>query len=390
MNSLCRLWMALLVSTLLLAACAPSLTPNPTAAPSNPTAAPTAAPVKPATQPTAAPTSVPAAKPTTAPAAKPAASPAAAAIAVASPAAAFPVTIEHKFGRTTIPAEPRRVVTVGYSDHDTALALGIKPVGVREWYGKQPYATWPWAQDELGDATPAVLPTGELDFEQIAALRPDLILGVYSGLTQDEYARLSAIAPTVAQSGQYANYATPWQEMARVIGRALGRPERAEQRIADIQERFVRARSAYPEFGRMSGVAAYSFRPGEFGVYGPGDPRTEFLAALGFKLPADVAALVPADSFFTTVSAEQLRLLDRDVLVWFTLTPSEPPAIEALPLYQGLRVAREGRDVFLGGDSPLSGALSFSSVLSLPYAIDGLVPQLAAAADGDPATRVGP
>ena len=37
-------------------------------------------------------------------------------------------------------------------------------------------------------------------------------------------------------------------------------------------------------------------------------------------------------------------------------------------------------------DPELSGALTFSTVLSIPFAIDGLVPQIAAAVDGDPAT----
>ena len=38
-------------------------------------------------------------------------------------------------------------------------------------------------------------------------------------------------------------------------------------------------------------------------------------------------------------------------------------------------------------DQTLSGALTWSTVLSIPLAIDRLVPQLAAAVDGDPATR---
>lgn len=58
-------------------------------------------------------------------------------------------------------------------------------------------------------------------------------------------------------------------------------------------------------------------------------------------------------------------------------------------LYQGLRVAREGRDLFLT-DPVLSGALTYSTALSIPYAIDGLVPRLAAAVDGDPATEPEP
>lgn len=45
--------------------------------------------------------------------------------------------------------------------------------------------------------------------------------------------------------------------------------------------------------------------------------------------------------------------------------------------------------VFLGsGDQEtLAAAVGFSTVLSLPYALEGLLPMLAAAIDGDPATR---
>ncbi|UUZ61355.1 hypothetical protein [Nocardioides sp. B-3] len=42
---------------------------------------------------------------------------------------AYPVTIEHAFGETTINEEPARVATLGWTDHDHALALGVVPVG---------------------------------------------------------------------------------------------------------------------------------------------------------------------------------------------------------------------------------------------------------------------
>src|SRR4051794_24791746 len=71
--------------------------------------------------------------------------------------AAFPVTVQHRYGATTIAKAPRRIVTVGSTEQDVVLSLGEKPIGVTEWYGDQPSATWPWAQAALGDAKPAVL-----------------------------------------------------------------------------------------------------------------------------------------------------------------------------------------------------------------------------------------
>ena len=38
--------------------------------------------------------------------------------------------------------------------------------------------------------------------------------------------------------------------------------------------------------------------------------------------------------------------------------------------------------------SPLAGASSFVTALTLPYLLDNLVPMLASAVDGDPATKV--
>src|SRR5215218_2340246 len=111
--------------------------------------------------------------------------------------AAFPVTIEHKYGSSTIDAQPTRVVTGGFSDQDALLALGVIPVGIRDWYGDQPNAVWPWATAALGAAEPEVLSSSELNYEQIRALDPDLIVGLTSGMTEEEYGTLSQIAPTI-------------------------------------------------------------------------------------------------------------------------------------------------------------------------------------------------
>ena len=112
--------------------------------------------------------------------------------------AAFPADVEHKFGSTTVPAQPERIAVVGLTEQDTVLALGHKPIATTEWYGDQPDAVWPWAQDELGDAKPTVLSNADgFQFEKIAALRPDLIIGNNAGMQRADYEKLSKLAPTV-------------------------------------------------------------------------------------------------------------------------------------------------------------------------------------------------
>jgi ABC-type Fe3+-hydroxamate transport system substrate-binding protein len=64
------------------------------------------------------------------------------------------------------------------------------------------YAVWPWARAALGDSKPTVLHTDDgFDFEAIAELRPDLIMGVSSGMTEGDYDKLSRLAPTIAHPG---------------------------------------------------------------------------------------------------------------------------------------------------------------------------------------------
>src|SRR4051794_27605764 len=136
---------------------------------------------------------------------------------------AFPVTVEHQYGETVVPAEPQRVVSVGVTEQDVLLQLGVVPVAVTEWYGEQPDATWPWAHDLLDGAHPEVLHTGDgLEFERIAALDPDLIVGTNAGLTKKDYQLLSAIAPTIAGVEGATDYFSPWQDQVLQIARGLG------------------------------------------------------------------------------------------------------------------------------------------------------------------------
>ena len=58
---------------------------------------------------------------------------------------AFPVTLEHKYGSTTLEKAPARVVCVGLTEQDALLALGIVPLAVTKWFGDAPGYIFPWA-----------------------------------------------------------------------------------------------------------------------------------------------------------------------------------------------------------------------------------------------------
>lgn len=300
-------------------------------------------------------------------------------------AAAFPARIVHKFGTTEVERAPRRVVCVGLVEQDTLLALGIVPVGTTKWFGDAPGCVFPWAADELGDAAlPTVLDaTNGIPVEEVAALAPDLILGVYSGMTRAEYDLLAKLAPTVAQPGEYVDYGTPWDETALMIGTAVGRPRAAQELVDTVNDRIDRDAAAHPEF---AGLTAAVVTPWEgLFVYGPEDPRGRMLARLGFAFP-DQLLDEGSDEFGWSLSAENTSALDRiGVAVWLGLDGAESGITR---LWERTRAHREGRWLDIGeADGAYYVAHSMVTPLSIPYVLDRYVPQLAAAVDGDPATE---
>jgi iron complex transport system substrate-binding protein len=298
----------------------------------------------------------------------------------------FPVEVEHALGTTVVPAEPVRVVTVGVTEQDTVLAVGVVPVGVTEWYGEQPFATWPWAQDELGDAEPEVLSASDgLQYERIAALEPDLIIGTNAGLDEESYALLAAIAPTIAHPVGAALYFSPWDDQARLIGQALGRAAQMDAVIADIDAQFAAAAAEHPEFADTDVVFLQNaFSDGSAIAYQDG-LSTAFLTDLGFAIPAAIDEY-EQEGGQAYIPLERLAVLDEaDVLVWGTEVPEDRDALEAEPVYAALEAVQDGRLVFTDGIT--AGAIYFTSPLSLPFVLDHLVPALASTIAGEgPAT----
>lgn len=291
---------------------------------------------------------------------------------------AFPVNIPHKYGSTEITEAPRRVVTLGLSDQDAVLALGIKPVGVVDWFKERPYGKWPWTRARWGGDRPEIVgQRDEYNMEKIAALRPDVIIAQYSGMSREQYDTLSQIAPVVAQPKAYPDYLAPWQQMSRRIATALGAEGEMNRLIERIDRRFAEVRRNHPAWAKQTLVVADSFEPGVYSAFTGADPKAAFFKQMGFRLSDRIDRMAEPGMNVAELSAERLGLLDADRLVWVTSSEQANQRIKAEPLYARLDVHRDGRDQFVPYENPdIGAAFSFNTVLSIPYAIDQMVPRL--------------
>lgn len=292
---------------------------------------------------------------------------------------AFPVTVQHKYGSTEVPAAPQRVVSLGYTDQDALLALGVVPVAIREFTGEQPSATWPWARDRLNGAQPQVIPLAGPSTESLAALQPDLIVGISAGLTQAQYDEYSRIAPVIAAPAGFADYGVPWQDATKLTGQAVGKRAEADELVTDLESRIAQTRRQFPQLeGKtIAGVLPSTEAGGGFFVYGPQDLRSRFFASLGLRgVPALDA--VAGDKFYGQFSAEQLgRLNEADIVALIPSSPSQVAPFQAQSGWQNLNAVKAGTAQVFQGET--AAALTFSSVLSIPAALDTVPQQLAGA-----------
>ncbi|MFL9652959.1 iron-siderophore ABC transporter substrate-binding protein [Streptomyces sp. PB17] len=297
-------------------------------------------------------------------------------------AGAFPVTVEHAFGTTKIDKAPERVVTVGYTDDQTVLAFGIKPVGMVDQYpnpaGQSPdiNTQWPWVKDKWGDAKPEVImkngDTGP-NYEKIAALRPDLIVAVYSEIDQAGYDKLSKIAPTVGRTkGEKEPFSAPWQDNALHIAKALGKAEEGEKMIADIQGKLDAAKQAHPQFADQTAVVL-SWYKDSVAPFTSTDVRGRLVTGIGFKYQTEIDKVAGGD-FYTTLSPERVDLVDVD-RVFVINDKADQDALKKFKLFTNLDAVKNGKvSYLLDSEGPAVGAaISQGTLLSMPYAVDELV-----------------
>ncbi|MGW5382603.1 ABC transporter substrate-binding protein [Nocardia sp. NPDC003963] len=285
----------------------------------------------------------------------------------------FPVTVGDKFGEVTIESSPSTIASVGRTDHDVLLALGIVPATVYRFVPTMKRGVGVWAESRLGAAEPAIL-TNPINIEQVLAARPDLVLNVQSTGDEGEYRALSKIAPTVGLPPGTAPNTVTWQESTRMIATAVGRKADGERLIGDTTALLDRARNDNPAFhGKTVSILLGSSR--QLGVFTVSDTRMKVATALGLVPSPYVAGLDPA-KYFVDVSAELVNEADADIVIVLTREGlSRADTLAQYPALAASRAVRENRVVIVD-DFDISLAFAAGSVLSIPFAVEGLVPLL--------------
>ena len=293
----------------------------------------------------------------------------------ASAAAQFPVTVATAFGDVTIPKQPERVVALGWSDADVALALGVQPVGASDWLAFGGEGQGPWNTGRY-TTKPEILGTLEIDMEKVAALRPDLILDTRSSGDKARYDQLSKLGvPVVDVPKGGEMYLTSWEQQLDMIGKALGRQAQAAELKRGLDAKFAAAAAANPKF--KDATAAAIARTGEgWGAYVSGDGRVDFLQKLGFRNAPAIEAK-KTNSFYIPLSNEQLDLADADVTVVFLIQATLDQAKND-KLFQAIPSVKAGHVAYMD-DKDISNAFSSASVAGLSYAVDKVTPLLASA-----------
>ncbi|GIG88470.1 ABC transporter substrate-binding protein [Plantactinospora endophytica] len=259
-------------------------------------------------------------------------------------------TITHAMGTTEVPAQPKRVVVLDSDKIDSALSLGVVPVGAAQ---AGEVAGWPsyFGADRVAGIKQVGLLT-EPDLEAITALQPDLILG--SKFRQEKfYDELSAIAPTVFTE----RVGITWKENFLLDGQALGKEQEAKDLLAGYEKR---AKDLGTRLGDAAArkISIVRFRPTEIRVYGPDSFSGLVLGDVGLGRPERQLLANKEDKRFDKVSPERISEVDGDII--FVTAFGEKAAAEQAKvtggnLWKNLSAVKAGKAYVVADETWMTG-----------------------------------
>ncbi|MGY5766344.1 ABC transporter substrate-binding protein [Brachybacterium sp. DNPG3] len=296
-------------------------------------------------------------------------------------------TVEHAFGTTEIPANPERITTVAWANHEVPLALGVVPQGMAaaNFGDDDGDGLLPWVADrleELGADVPVLFDESDgIDFEGVADTSPQVILAAYSGLTQEDYDTLTEIAPTIPFPE--TAWGTSWRDMITANAAGMDRADEGAALIVDLEAQIAEAAAAHPAIAGKNVMFLTHVDTtdlSQVSFYTAHDTRTQFFEDLGMSIaPSVVAASADTEEFSATVSAEQADAFsDVEIIVTYG-DEALIAALEADPLLSQMPAVIDGAIVALPSDGPI-GTAANPTPLAIPYILEDYLDLLDGAA----------
>ncbi|MFE2032727.1 ABC transporter substrate-binding protein [Streptomyces scopuliridis] len=219
-------------------------------------------------------------------------------------------TVKTVMGDVKVGEAPKRVVVLDTDALDSAVTLGVTPVGATTVVDKAPFSTY-LPEDKLKGIQPVGL-IAEPNLEAIAALKPDLIL---SSKVRDgkNYKSLSAIAPTV-----FSDTTGPaWRKNFDLHAEALGKKNEAKKVVSDYDAHVKRLTDA------LGGAAkAKQTKVGFVRFVEGADTRLylndTFVGSIFKDLQVGRPANQDSTGFSVDVSPEQIDKANADVIFYST------------------------------------------------------------------------
>ncbi|WP_010525869.1 iron-siderophore ABC transporter substrate-binding protein [Nesterenkonia sp. F] len=292
------------------------------------------------------------------------------------------ITIEHALGTAQIEGDPERVVALGQGSAETAIALGVTPVGKQEYpWGADDSGYLPWIHEAVqanGDELPELFTGGEeMDVEAIVDLEPDVILAPWTGIDQEQYDVLSDIAPTVAYEEE--PWTVTWDGQIETVAEALGKEDQAEDLIEEIEAQFEEA--SRPEWEDITYSYIYNDGPGTLGVFYPSEQRAAMVDKLGLT-PDPVTESEQLKEYdvegtdSAMIGLENADMLsDSDLIFTFYSDAETRKEIESQDLYQSIPAVERG-SVVAPEDPSLVTASSMINPLTVPWVLERYIPMI--------------
>ncbi|GAA2061954.1 iron-siderophore ABC transporter substrate-binding protein [Streptomyces albiaxialis] len=249
-------------------------------------------------------------------------------------------TVKTANGDVKVPNDPKRVVVLDTAELDSAITLGVKPLGATTAQPGKPFLSYLPKDKVKGIQNVGVI--AQPSMEKVAALKPDLIL-TNKERDADRYDELSKIAPTVMT--KTTGY--PWKENFQVHADALGKKAEAKKVLADYRAHTEKVTDAVGGKDKAAKIetSVIRFQEGaDTRIYGHKAYVATLLKDVGLGRPKVADQAKAYNGLAMDVSPEQVDKGDADVVFYTsygdTKKSGEQKAVKS-PLWKNMRAVKD-------------------------------------------------